>query len=80
MFTEAHTMYAMPAALPALHATSKTGPGAASGSWVHPIAPTTAESLDSSLLLKGRKTVEIMHNGNVYRLQATKLGKLILTK
>lgn len=31
-------------------------------------------------LLKGAKSVEISHNGAVYRLQATKLGKLILTK
>ena len=31
-------------------------------------------------LLQGRKAVEISHNGSVYRLQATKLGKLILTK
>ena len=36
--------------------------------------------VDSSELLKGQKTVEILHNGLVYRLQATKLGKLILTK
>ena len=31
-------------------------------------------------LLQGAKSVEIKHNGAVYRLQATKLGKLILTK
>ncbi len=31
-------------------------------------------------LLKGQKTVAIFHNGSIYRLQATKLGKLILTK
>lgn len=34
----------------------------------------------SDKLLQGRKTIEISHNGWVYRLQATKLGKLILTK
>lgn len=34
----------------------------------------------SSDLLQGRKAVEISHNGLLYRLQATKLGKLILTK
>ena len=28
----------------------------------------------------GRKAVGILHNGSLYRLQATKLGKLILTK
>lgn len=37
-------------------------------------------ALDSSTLLQGQKTVAISHNGAVYRLQATKLGKLILTK
>ncbi|MFT3777946.1 MAG: hemin uptake protein HemP [Ottowia sp.] len=36
--------------------------------------------LPSDHLLRGRKTIEISHNGSVYRLQATKLGKLILTK
>lgn len=37
-------------------------------------------SLDSHELLRGQKAVEIKHNGAVYRLQTTKLGKLILTK
>lgn len=36
--------------------------------------------LRSDELLRGRKTVEINHQGVVYRLQSTKLGKLILTK
>lgn len=39
-----------------------------------------AAAVDSSALLQGQKTVAISHNGSVYRLQATKLGKLILTK
>ncbi len=48
-------------------------------------APRVAEAvapapLPSDHLLRGRKTIEISHNGSVYRLQATKLGKLILTK
>jgi hemin uptake protein HemP len=34
----------------------------------------------SEQLLQGRRLVEISHNGEVYRLQATRLGKLILTK
>lgn len=34
----------------------------------------------STQLLQGRRVVEIAHNGEVYRLQATRLGKLILTK
>ena len=36
--------------------------------------------LASEQLLRGRRLVEISHNGEVYRLQATRLGKLILTK
>ena len=36
--------------------------------------------VESTELLKGSKTVGIMHNGSLYRLQATKLGKLILAK
>jgi hemin uptake protein HemP len=36
--------------------------------------------LASADLLRGSKMVEIRHNGEVYRLQATRLGKLILTK
>ena len=34
----------------------------------------------SSTLLQGQKAVAISHNGSLYRLHATKLGKLILTK
>ena len=48
----------------------------------HP-AGTEAERpapLSSDDLLRGRRLVEIAHNGEVYRLQATRLGKLILTK
>ena len=37
-------------------------------------------SVDSDMLLRGKKSIAIVHNGAVYRLQATKLGKLILTK
>lgn len=36
--------------------------------------------LTSDALLRGRRLVEISHNGELYRLQATRLGKLILTK
>ncbi|WP_299761779.1 hemin uptake protein HemP [Ramlibacter sp.] len=36
--------------------------------------------VSSKDLLRGRRIVEICHNGEVYRLQATRLGKLILTK
>lgn len=39
-----------------------------------------ASSLDSAMLLRGGRAVQIAHNGFVYKLQATKMGKLILTK
>jgi hemin uptake protein HemP len=42
--------------------------------------PNRLEPLPSEQLLQGRRLVEISHNGEVYRLQATRLGKLILTK
>ena len=40
----------------------------------------TSVQVKSTDLLKGHKAVDIEHNGAVYRLQTTKLGKLILTK
>lgn len=36
--------------------------------------------LDSEALFNGLQTVLIMHNGEIYRLQQTRAGKLILTK
>ena len=41
------------------------------------LSPACVNSTD---LLRGQKAVEINHNGFTYRLQATRLGKLILTK
>lgn len=52
---------------------SGSGAHAAQGSRPVPL-------VESTDLLRGSKTVGIMHNGSLYRLQATKLGKLILTK
>ena len=49
-------------------------------------APTVARlperpaPLSSLELLRGQRLVEIAHNGEIYRLQATRQGKLILTK
>lgn len=34
----------------------------------------------SEALLQGRRLLEIAHNGDIYRLQTTRQGKLILTK
>lgn len=39
-----------------------------------------AQVLSSDQLLQGRAAIHIAHNGTVYRLQATRQGKLILTK
>ena len=36
--------------------------------------------LDSQDLLEGRSLVRILHHGMVYRLRATRQGKLLLTK
>lgn len=41
---------------------------------------TRPRPVPSEALLQGRRLVEIAHNGEVYRLQATRQGKLILTK
>ncbi|AVO50429.1 hemin uptake protein HemP [Melaminivora suipulveris] len=48
----------------------------------HAAAPATADPLavDSAALLRGHKAVTIVHKGTLYRLQATRQGKLILTK
>ena len=45
-----------------------------------PVQGMPATLVESQELLQGNKTIGIMHNGSLYRLQATKLGKLILTK
>jgi hemin uptake protein HemP len=36
-------------------------------------------TLESSRILSGREEVAIRHNGRMYRLRCTRLGKLILT-
>ncbi|AEG93532.1 hemin uptake protein HemP [Ramlibacter tataouinensis] len=43
-------------------------------------APQRPPLLESGELLRGHRAIEISHNGELYRLQATRLGKLILTK
>ncbi len=51
-------------------------PAAPDDSGTRPLEP----ALDSRALLQGGKAVTIRHNGEAYRLQATRQGKLILTK
>lgn len=36
--------------------------------------------LDSQQLLQGRRELQILHQGQIYRLQQTRQGKLILIK
>lgn len=50
-------------------------PGPAKGD-----VPGLGPLLKSADLLQGQKTIAIEHNGAVYWLQATRQGKLILTK
>ena len=48
-----------------------------------PLPETAAETppaFSSSELMQGHRTIAIRHNGITYRLQATRQGKLILTK
>lgn len=70
-------MQATPHAFPVL---SHPTPELSSGGRAPDEAGRPAVLLESAELLKGSKTVGILHNGSLYRLQATKLGKLILTK
>lgn len=53
---------------------------APTGTRLHPPFEPRFHTVQSSDLLQGGKSVVIDHNGQIYRLQATKLGKLILTK
>ncbi len=42
--------------------------------------PRAGAAIESAALLQGGKSVTISHNGESYRLQLTRQGKLILTK
>ncbi len=64
---------------------SKTESGDPTPARRHPASETGGadrrpRALTSTELLQGSRIVEIRHNGAIYRLQATRLGKLILTK
>jgi hemin uptake protein HemP len=45
-----------------------------------PSAGSERPRLPSSVLLQGHNVIEIEHRGEIYRLQLTRQGKLILTK
>ena len=55
-------------------------PATAGPPQVHPAGSGTHPCVNSNEILRGQKTVGISHNGSTYKLQATRLGKLILTK
>ena len=57
-----------------------TGPGADASLPASTTARADTPAVASEALLRGQRSISISHNGEVYRLQATKLGKLILTK
>jgi len=65
--------------LTSINAISRAMPAAA-GSNDAAASDRPAALVESTELLRGNKAVGILHNGSLYRLQATKLGKLILTK
>ena len=69
----------MAACRPAL---SKPAPGAAEppGATATRPAHGAPASVPSTALLQGRSMVHIEHNGALYQLRSTRLGKLILTK
>lgn len=53
----------------------------ATGCAASSLAPSAAAPcVPSAALLQGHSTLLISHNGTTYRLQATRQGKLILTK
>lgn len=52
----------------------------ATGAVRHPSMDDSSGTVQSTELFQGKKSVAIEHNGAIYRLQMTKLGKLILTK
>ena len=70
------------ASLQDLHSDKNAAPGTAAHNATMPAMPAmpVIHTVDSSALLQGHKAVTISHNGAAYRLQSTKLGKLILTK
>ncbi|GAB1386788.1 hypothetical protein MASR1M59_19360 [Melaminivora sp.] len=71
----------MQAALIAQPTPRNAAPNAAPNASLAGLTSLLAElPMESKALLQGRKAVTIMHNGALYRLQATRLGKLILTK
>jgi hemin uptake protein HemP len=64
-----------PAAASPLGSAPAEAEGAGDPSATRSLAP-----LDSQQLLQGRRELQILHQGEIYRLQQTRQGKLILIK
>ncbi len=60
--------------------TTPTQTATAAGSGQDSARTPQPPALDSATLLQGGKAVTIQHKGELYRLQTTRQGKLILTK
>lgn len=59
---------------------ARVAPGAEKAEPVLPTPEVQSRRVRSDVLLRGDRILEIAHGGEIYRLQATRLGKLILTK
>ena len=64
-----------PASASAATSTAQQAPAPATA-----CAPVAPLRVDSAALMGGQRVLEIVHLGEVYRLQTTRVGKLILTK
>lgn len=69
-----------PAVAPVEPAGGAPRPGADASAPVSTHARADIPAVESEALLRGQRAISISHNGEIYRLQATRLGKLILTK
>ncbi len=65
---------------PAPAAASPDEPPALADAASDPAEAILAQPLDSQQLLQGRRELQILHQGQIYRLQQTRQGKLILIK
>ena len=76
------TTFTQPASpsVPGAQAAARPQVSAPECSPAQPPDPADGPALSSQSLMQGRSAISITHNGTVYRLQATRLGKLILTK
>lgn len=65
---------------PPSQASKATSPTQQAPTFAAASAPVAPLRVDSGVLMGGQRVLEIVHLGEVYRLQTTRFGKLILTK